>query len=300
MKTTEIPANVCCQIGMRKNIPSMIEQPFAGSLVNRLAANETAFALYWLGQAGFVIATPELRILIDPYLSDYLAGKYSHSPYSHARMMPPPVKPERLDNLNFILCTHRHGDHMDPEALPFLANQNPKCRVVVPAAELAFAMELGVAESQLVPANADNPMTLHSDLRIHPIPAAHEAHKINAAGWHHFLGYILGLPGGVIYHSGDCVPYPGLIERLREHKIDLALLPVNGRNPSLVGIAGNFFLPEAIEVCREGLIPALVAHHFDMFGFNTVDPKDIDSAIRAEKEVQVFRAKLGVCWRVRQ
>jgi L-ascorbate metabolism protein UlaG (beta-lactamase superfamily) len=233
----------------------MTEQPFFGSLVNRLAAKETAFSLYWLGQAGFAIATPNLRILIDPYLSDYLARKYVDGPYSHARMMPPPVKPETLDNLNFILCTHRHGDHMDPEGLPFLANRNPKCRVVVPAAECAYAMELGVPESQLVPADADEPIPLHSDLRIHPIPAAHEAHKLNAAGSHHFIGYIFKLPGGVIYHSGDSVPYPGLIERLREHKIDLALLPVNGRNPALVGFAGNFFLAEAIDLCRKGHIP---------------------------------------------
>ncbi|MBV8142776.1 MAG: MBL fold metallo-hydrolase [Verrucomicrobia bacterium] len=275
----------------------MIEQSFSESLEDRLAANETASSVYWLGQAGFAIATPELRIFVDPYFSDFLARKYAASRYSHARMMPPPLKPEKLMNLNYILCTHRHGDHMDPEGLPFLANQNPECRVIVPAAELSYAMELGLAEPQLIPADADKPITLHPDLRIHPIPAAHEAHKLNAAGSHHFLGYILELPTGVIYHSGDSVPYSGLIERLRRHQIELALLPVNGRNPALAGIAGNFSLTEAIDLCRMAHIPALVTHHFGMFPFNTLDPKEIDSAIRTEQEVQVYRAKLGVCWR---
>jgi L-ascorbate metabolism protein UlaG (beta-lactamase superfamily) len=275
----------------------MIEQPFSESLADRLAAPETAFSLYWLGQAGFAIATPALRILIDPYLSDYLARKYAGSPYSHARMMPPPAKPKELDNLDFILCTHRHGDHMDPEGLPLLANRNPKCRVIVPAAELTYARELGIAESQLVPADAGKPITLQSELRIHPIPAAHEKQELNVEGSHHFLGYIIELPGGVIYHSGDCIPFPGLIEGLQEHNIDLALLPVNGRNLALVGIAGNFFLTEAIDLCRKAHIPALVAHHFDMFAFNTLDPEQIDSANRTEKEVHVYRAKLGVCWR---
>jgi L-ascorbate metabolism protein UlaG (beta-lactamase superfamily) len=276
----------------------MIEQSFSDSLVNRLLAPETASSLYWLGQAGFAMVTPELRILIDPYLSDHLAGKYADSPYSHARMMPPPVQPEALENLDFILCTHRHGDHMDPEGLPLLASQNPKCRVIVPAAEMAYAVELGIAESQLVLADADKPITLHSELRIHPIPAAHEEQELNVEGSHHFLGYIIELPGGFLYHSGDSIPFPGLVERLLEHKIELALLPVNGRNPALTGIAGNFFLSEAIDLCRKAHIPSMVAHHFDMFAFNTLDPKEIDLANRTEKEVQVYRAKLGVRWRM--
>jgi L-ascorbate metabolism protein UlaG (beta-lactamase superfamily) len=279
----------------------IIEQLFSEALVNRLAATtEGAFSLYWLGQAGFAIAAPELQILVDPYLSDFLARKYAGSQYSHVRMMPPPIQPEKLKNLNYIFCTHRHGDHMDPEGLPYLANQNPKCRVVVPAAELAYAMELGIAESQLVPADADKPIILRPGLRIHPIPAAHEAHKLNAAGSHHFLGYILKLPGGVLYHSGDSIPYPGLINRLRAHQIDLALLPVNGRNPALIGVAGNFFLSEAIDLCRKAHIPALVAHHFDMFAFNTLAPKEIDSAAVTEQEIEIYRASLGVCWKMRQ
>jgi L-ascorbate metabolism protein UlaG (beta-lactamase superfamily) len=266
---------------------------FSESLAERLAASETGTSIYWLGQAGFAIATSDLRILIDPYLSDYLAQKYADSPYSHARMMAPPLRPEELQRLDFILCTHRHGDHMDPEALPQLANRNPGCKVVVPAAELSHAKELGISPSQLIPVDAGDSISLHPQLKIYPIPAAHEKHEKNADGSHHFLGYIAEVPGAVIYHSGDTIPYPGLIEILLKHKIDLALLPVNGRNPDLAGIAGNFFLEEAIDLCRKTHIPAMVAHHFDMFAFNTLEPKEIDSAKVAEREVQIIRAELG-------
>src|SRR4030088_1320693 len=167
---------------------------FSEPLAERLAASETGSSLYWLGQAGFAIATSDLRILIDPYLSDYFAQKYANSPYSHARMMPPPLHPEELRQLDFILCTHRHGDHMDPEALPQLANRNSGCKVVVPAAELSYAKELGISPSQLIPVDAGNSINLHPQLRIYPIPAAHERHEQDASGSHHFLGYIAEVP----------------------------------------------------------------------------------------------------------
>ncbi|MDR3211754.1 MAG: hypothetical protein LBU79_07550, partial [Planctomycetota bacterium] len=35
--------------------------------------------LYWLGQAGFAIRSPETLILVDPYLSDFLAKKYRNA-----------------------------------------------------------------------------------------------------------------------------------------------------------------------------------------------------------------------------
>lgn len=52
--------------------------------------------LRWLGQAGFLIETREVRILIDPYLSDSLAEKYRGKPYPHRRMVPAPAAPEAL------------------------------------------------------------------------------------------------------------------------------------------------------------------------------------------------------------
>jgi L-ascorbate metabolism protein UlaG (beta-lactamase superfamily) len=49
-------------------------------------------------------------------------------------------------------------------------------------------------------------------------------------------------PDGAIWHSGDCVPFDGLVEEVASLAPDVALLPVNGRRPKLAaaGIMGNF------------------------------------------------------------
>jgi L-ascorbate metabolism protein UlaG (beta-lactamase superfamily) len=67
---------------------------------------------------------------------------------------------------------------------------------------------------------------------------------------------------------------------VRELAADLALLPVNGRDATRAqaGIPGNFTLDEAIALCAETGMTSLLAHHFGLFAFNTIDPATIDAA----------------------
>jgi L-ascorbate metabolism protein UlaG (beta-lactamase superfamily) len=237
-----------------------------------------AVGLAWLGQAGFALRHAGRRWLIDPYLSDHLARKYAGTEFAHRRMMPPPVNADEIRDLDLVLCSHRHGDHTDPGLLPTLAASNPGCRFVVPRAEFQFAADLGLPAARLLPANDGDTIPVSDAIAIHVLPSAHETLKANERGEHHFLGFILKLGGLTLYHSGDCVVYDGLAERLRSWRIDLALLPVNGRHASLAsrGIAGNMNFDEASNLCLAAGIGALVPHHFGMFAFNTVDPAELE------------------------
>jgi L-ascorbate metabolism protein UlaG (beta-lactamase superfamily) len=274
-------------------------QLFTESLADRLASSDGSVSLYWLGQSGFVVTGYNLCFLIDPYLSDYLARKYAGREPSHQRMMPSPLAPWQLNRLDFVFCTHRHGDHMDPETLPILTKRYPTCRVIVPTAEIGYAQSLGVPPGKLVAADAGKPLVLTPELLVFPVAAAHEEIKINASGSHHFLGYVINLGKSVIYHSGDTVPYEGLQERLERHDIQLALLPVNGRDELRrgKGIAGNFTIEEAIDLCRRAGIPIMIAHHFGMFAFNTVSPELIDQAGEtAAPGLRILRAQTGIAY----
>jgi L-ascorbate metabolism protein UlaG (beta-lactamase superfamily) len=195
-------------------------------------------------------------------------------------MMPSPLNAWQLSHLEFIFCTHRHGDHMDPETSPILTKRHPSCRVIVPTAEIEYAESLGLPPPILVAADAGKPFTLTPELHVFPIAAAHERIKLNASNSHHFLGYIIRLGKSVIYHSGDTIPYEGLQQQLDKQQIQLALLPVNGRDElrQSKGIPGNFTLEEAMGQCRDVGIPVMIAHHFGMFAFNTVNHELIDQA----------------------
>lgn len=228
-------------------------------------------AVWWLGQAGFLIAQGGLRIVIDAYLSDSLAEKYKGKPFPHTRMMPPPVAPDALTGIDWLLCTHGHTDHMDPGTIPALLAANPQARVLAPRAERARALERGVPEDRLVLIDAGETVDL-GGVRCTATPSAHEEMTRTEAGFL-YLGYVLSGGDVTIWHSGDTIPWDGQAEWLAPFRVDLALLPVNGRDTQRAanGVPGNLTIAEAIALTDAIGARAMVAHHFGLFDFNTLD-----------------------------
>ena len=275
--------------------------PFSGTLKDRLSNEDHRprpgeVQLFWLGQAGFVIESHHQRWLIDPYLSDSLARKYRGKKYDHVRMMAAPIAPTELPPLDVVLCTHRHTDHMDPDTLQPMAMAQPTLRFVVPAASREEAAKrCAVSDERMNLAHVGEPIDLGESVTVEPVASAHESFSIDAAGDHEWLGYIMTIEGIRIYHSGDCIPYDGLSYLLRERGVDVALLPVNGRDVErqTANVPGNFTLDEAIKLCEHAAIGHMVAHHYGLFAFNTIAAAEIDRRAMAKAGVLVTRACLG-------
>jgi L-ascorbate metabolism protein UlaG (beta-lactamase superfamily) len=255
------------------------ENIFSAPEIQLGSSDYTSLSIWWLGQAGFYLKFKNYSVLIDPYLSDFLAKKYNGKEFPHVRMMSTPVDPEQISQLDFVFCTHGHSDHMDPGTLPVLSKNNSACKFIVPKAEKTTAIERGVDATRILAVNAGESFKLNNDIRLDIISSAHEVLKVNEEGEHFFLGFIIAFNNFTLYHSGDCIPYPGLSDKLKNFNIDIALLPVNGRDyyRNEKGIPGNFTFDEATSLCSECKIPNLMVHHFGMFSFNSVDPVDLEN-----------------------
>jgi L-ascorbate metabolism protein UlaG (beta-lactamase superfamily) len=273
----------------------LFAQSFSGSLADALTRPPENIEWYWLGQAGFLFRGANYTWLIDPYLSDRLADKYRGKPLSHVRMMSAPVAVNQLGRVDLVLCTHRHGDHLDPPTLEYIAEQNPTARFILPAGIKKEIADVKLPRGSILWAIPDQPLAC-GPLTVTALPAAHEIFGYDEGGNHKFIGYSFLFAGRSIYHSGDTVLYPGLTHRLRTTGPEVALLPVNGRSAELAtqGIAGNLSLEEAIALSLEAGIPNLLAHHFGLFAFNTIDPQLIDSAsLTVSDRLTLVKAELG-------
>jgi L-ascorbate metabolism protein UlaG (beta-lactamase superfamily) len=256
-------------------------------------------SLWWLGQAGFLIKYAGITLVIDAYLSDYLAVKYAGKRFPHKRMMPPPIDPGNLYDIDYMLCSHSHSDHMDPGLLKIVAENNPECRFIIPEAVRSIGLERGAPEDRILGIDAGMSLKLSQDIVLNAIPSAHEKILQDKDGHHQFLGFLLTFTDLVIYHPGDSIPYDELDANLEPYHIDIALMPVNGRSEELNshGIAGNFNLSEALQIMLSHEIRFMIPHHFEMFDFNTVDRGEVNKFIEnAGMQERVFPAQIGICY----
>ena len=239
--------------------------------------------LWWLGQAGFLVQAGGRTLLVDPYLSDFLVRKYRGKFFPHVRMMPSPLAPSRARGIDLVLCTHRHSDHMDPETLPEVAALNPACTFLVPRSVRWRALEIGLPEERVLGIADGERIAPVDGVEVEAVHAAHEQRVRNDKGEDEFLGYVIRAGGVCLYHSGDSVLHEGLVERLAGLHLDAALLPINGRDDfrRSHGIPGNFTFEEAVRLCEQARIPALLCHHFGMFDFNTADPAQARTLLSA-------------------
>ena len=257
----------------------------------------------WIGQAGFIFKFRNRLLIIDPYLSDYLSKKYKGKLFPHIRLIKVPLNPEKITNVDYIICSHAHSDHMDPETISILSNNNPKVKIVVPAAEKKEALNRGAKINQLLPMNDGDNIELDDGLKIMGIAAAHETLKINKKGEHHFLGFVIDFKGIKIYHSGDCVPYEGLVDKLSKMEIDIALLPINGRDEFRLknNIAGNFFIEEVLDICKSAIIENLIVHHFGMFAYNTVREDVLENLRNLNSpQLQIFIPEINKIYKIKK
>lgn len=235
------------------------------------ARGRSGFHLWWLGQSGFLVCHDGHCILLDPYLSDSLTLKYAATDKPHVRMSRRVIDPHRLDFVNAVASTHNHTDHLDPDTIRPLIQVNRDLQIVIPEANRDFAAQrLNVATE--LPIGVDEETTAQvGTFSFTGIPAAHETVERDTDGHCKFLGYIVRAGAWTAYHSGDTVLYDGMIDRLRQWKIDVALLPINGRSPER-RVAGNLTGTEAAQLAHAIGAGMVIPCHYDMFEFNTASP----------------------------
>jgi L-ascorbate metabolism protein UlaG (beta-lactamase superfamily) len=127
---------------------------------------------------------------------------------------------------------------------------NPNLKLVIPEANRTFVAErLKVDDSKPIGVDDGSSIEL-SGIRFSGIASAHEALDTDKGGRAKYLGYVLQFGGWSIYHSGDTIRYARMAQKLREFKIDVALLRINGRFPER-RIPGNLFGREAARLAKD-------------------------------------------------
>jgi L-ascorbate metabolism protein UlaG (beta-lactamase superfamily) len=237
----------------------------------RQHTGESGFAVWWLGQSGFLIKSSAGCLLLDPYLSDSLTKKYAQSDKPHERMTELAIQPELLDMVDVVTSSHNHTDHLDAETLCPLMRVNQGLQLVVPEANRQFVSQRLGCDPQWPLGLIDGQEVRAGGYTVHGIASAHDEVARDDQGRPLYMGYVIEFGPYRVYHSGDTLWHADLVSQLSGFAIDLALLPINGRLPRR-RVAGNLWGQEAAALANDIGARTVVPCHFDMFTFNTETP----------------------------
>ena len=248
--------------------------------LRRTPLPDVGIALAWLGQAGFILRTRSATALIDPFLAPHDGRLYEAA-----------LAPETAEGIDAVCCTHEHVDHFDAASAPAIAKASPGSVFVVPSPIVDMVTESGIDAARVIGVQPGDPIEV-AGMSIRPVPAMHGVTMEDAYGFGEmlsgglvrFVGYVVDAAGVRLYHAGDTIHYEGMESMLRELAIDVAMLPINGRDPGREarGIVGNLSEHEAAWLAREIGAEVVVPMHHDLFARNRGYPEWLVESVQRD------------------
>ena len=153
-----------------------------------------------------------VRLLTDPLLRGWLG---------HLRRHAAPPAAGLTDDLDAVLISHLHLDHLD---LPSLRRLPPDTRLLVPRGAGAFLRRRGLTHVEELAAGEQATV---AGVEVAAVPAVHERRRRPYGAEADTLGFVAGER---VYFAGDTDLFDGMGEL---GGLDVALLPVWGWGPSL-------------------------------------------------------------------
>ena len=169
-------------------------------LDDQIRSHKKGLAVWWVGNAGWLIKADEVLIGIDLDLS------------SEEKIAPPVITPQDLaDQLDVAFVTHHHGDHCNAPTLKSLA-AGGRTSFVLPRPCLNSAGQLGIPKDRITIPDPGVPFQIRG-FKVEPIHAIHgnqdftvltrEPDFIDSIRYN--CGYVLSMLGMRILHPGDSV-----------------------------------------------------------------------------------------------
>ena len=216
----------------------------------------------WLGQAGLLFDNGKIKIMVDPYLSDSVEKV---EPKNFRRVS---VNEELFHvEPDFMIFTHDHLDHYDPETAPvFLGEGRRSMTVLCPSSVWQKARKHGKNHNYVL-FDRHTEWT-ESGFRFRAVKASHS----DACA----IGVIIeDIEEKKIYYvTGDTLYNKEIFKDLPEH-IDVVFLPING-------VGNNMNETDAVRFFHACGARWAVPYHIGMFDGKTTDIFDDENKITLE------------------
>jgi L-ascorbate metabolism protein UlaG (beta-lactamase superfamily) len=191
--------------------------------------SDNAVTLAWLGHASVLVNFYGVRILTDPTLYSRIGVDLGLGTLGPLRLVQGALTPDELPELDLVLVSHAHFDHLDT---PSLASVRGKPAVLMasgtsdllPRRPYSSVNELRWNESRKV-------TTRHGDVVVHAIEVKHWGARVRRDTWRGYTGWIVEREGRRLLIGGDTAVTPLFRDHRRFGPFDAAVMPIGAYDP---------------------------------------------------------------------
>jgi len=152
----------------------------------------------WLGHSSYFMQLAGKRILIDPVFSTNAAPVPNTNVAFEGSSL---YTAEDMPQIDYLLITHDHWDHLDYASVKALASRTRN--VICGLGVGSYFERWGYAKEKIHEADWFTALALEKDLTIHVLPARHYSGRLLAKNKTLWVGYALETPSRRIMLSGD-------------------------------------------------------------------------------------------------
>ena len=223
--------------------------------------DDARLAALWVGHATALVQMDDKFILTDPVFTDTV-GQISK------RLVEPGLAPENLPEVDAVLVSHMHFDHLSLGTLDLIEDR--VARVYLPEGGAVYVPSSGVPTIEL-PSWRSHEV---DGLRVTAVPVRHVGFRYSGdRAWmtHSFTGYVVEYHGLRVYFGGDTAysrAFRDTAERFPD--IDLAILPIAPIHPRAFMCRTHTDPGEALTAFADLGARYMLPVHFDTF-VNSLD-----------------------------
>jgi N-acyl-phosphatidylethanolamine-hydrolysing phospholipase D len=256
-----------------------------------LLQQHTADAVTWLGHATFFIKMGQTHILTDPFFSD-TAGKFG---FGVKRYSSPPINIEDLPQLDVILCSHNHYDHLDIKSLKRVKKKfGADVRVFCPLGLAKYFQQCGFTEVKEMQWGEE---ANHQEIAIQCLPAIHNSGRSlfdrNKTLW---CGFGVKSNDFNIYFSGDTAYHSKIFKEIGERlgNCDLAIVGIGAYAPQKLLEQYHTNPEQGVQIALDVNAKNIVGMHW---GTLNLSNEPVDEPIkRFEQAAQMHEFKSNAVW----
>lgn len=238
--------------------------------------------ILWLGGASFYIKdSNNIKILMDPYLSNSVYHQlkpFFRNPEKDLLRLNKPTFSSRDLECDYIITTHDHLDHLDPETIE--EYKDSKNTIFVgPSSCCKHFKNIGIEDNRILRVDRNDNFSLINGIELFGVYSRHRGpldlerssvENIEIYGPDDSIGILIKFENITIYHTGD-TSFENKLFNVGTNKIDILLLASNG-------IADNMTPDEGALLTKELKPSIVIPQHFGVIPFTNFDPVLLEEA----------------------